>query len=469
MPLVAALRSAIGNITPFGHQLEIVHPSPLPNFAPNTNNTALAVPLPGFWETLGAPLWWWGETAQILGPNGLRSYVPLVFILFLAWLALAYLGGWRKPPVIFLVLLAVQGFGATYCLVSFRSPARTLKTPFTAFDFHTHTTYSSGVMSPQQQIDWHRARGYKGLAFTDTDRMLPENEFAGLQASNPDMLLLNGCEYRDERHIVFLGIKKAIAAKEFDLAGALREGRRQNAIIIAPHPWDHGESNIAEFISADVNGIEAWNGRVFSRTALDLAKQRNRILLASTDTISKSGSRCYSWTLLPRGMDDTGDILRALRLGKAAIAVTSSAFKSPENWDTEQYHIKKLHRPFVTFAAVAEAWDRLTRAEKACATLGWLALAAFAWAWGAQSEKKTFSLAGPQRVVGFLRRRRLQGRAPGFLFMLMAWVGSVLAVIYSLSWDDKIIPGLGPIHMIAAWLVLDALYLYGRSLWHRVG
>jgi hypothetical protein len=468
MPVVALGRGVIGNRAPWTHPLNIVQLSPLPNFAPKVANTTLTTPDVGFFETLLAPLWLWGETAQTLGDTGARVYVLLAAVILLAWYGLAQLGGWRRPPVAFVLLILVQGFGATYYLTTFRSPARVLKTPFTAFDLHTHTTYSSGLLTPQQQIDWHRARGFKGLAFTDSNRMIPEREFAGLQASNSDMLLLNGCEYRGSHHIVFLGITKAISAKEFDFEGAIQEAARQNAIVVMPHPWDDGEEKMERLLVPGVSGVEAWNGTIYSKPLVNIARTRNLFLAASTDTYSKSGSRCYTYTLLPLGMDDSDDVLRALRLKKTAVAVTSNAFVSPSAWEDSRKSVGRLKRPLAPIAATKTAWSTLTKAQQVCAVLGFGALIALVWSWGATAEKKPMSFAGPQRVVGFLRRRQLQARAPGFVLMLLAWLGSIAAAILCLSWTDRLVPGAGPVQAILAWIALDAVYLYGRSLWNRI-
>jgi hypothetical protein len=139
-PFAALLRGVLGNALPFQGSLQLAQLAPLPNFAPRAANTTLVMGQSGFWDTFLGPLWLLGETTQALGPRGLLSYVPVVLLLLGLWYGLAYARGWRRPPVAFLLLLALQLFGVGYWLVSFRAPARVLRTPFTAFDFHTHTT-----------------------------------------------------------------------------------------------------------------------------------------------------------------------------------------------------------------------------------------------------------------------------------------------------------------------------------------
>jgi hypothetical protein len=320
LPLVASLRLAIGNTTPFEYSLRLT-PAPAPNFAPRDTNTRLAVVETGWWETFAALPIFAGELTQALTGRGLLWIVLLALLGATLWYGIAHWGGWRKPSIPLILLLAVQLCGAAYYTSSFRSPSRSLNTAFSAFDFHTHTTHSSGLLTPQQQIDWHRKRGFKGLAFTDTNRMVEPAEFAALQHANPDMLLLNGSEYQSgSAHLILLGLRKAIDGRVVtDVRQAVRAAKAQGALVIVAHPWSPGKSEVEEFVRMGVHGFEAWNGVVWDRDVALLNRRRNLVTIGSTDDLSKSGARCYVWTLLPRGMDDAGDVLRALRLRKTSV------------------------------------------------------------------------------------------------------------------------------------------------------
>lgn len=463
-PVTALLNGVLGHSLPYGRQLQLVQLAPLPNFAPRLSNTALVQGNSGFWDTLLGPLWLLGEMAQTLGTRGLAAYIPTVLLLLAAWYGLAVARGWRRPPVAFCLLLALQLFGAGYWLVSFREPARKLDTPFTAFDFHTHTTYSSGLLTPQQQIDWHRKRGFSGLAFTDSDRLLPAAEFAALQARNPTMLLLNGQEYRGDKHLLFFNLKSAIPSSRYGVTAALREAQRQGALVIAPHSWSPARSPRAkEFLAAGVPALEAWNGVVFDRGSLDAARAANAAVVATTDTGSKSGSQCFNWTLLPLGLNQA-KVLRALRLKKTAIATTLTENDSGAAYDAAA---RRQRHPLAMVRALNAGWHTLSRAQKACSTLVFLAAGALLWCWGARGPRREVALSGPSRVVGFLRRRRIAARVPAVMLMLLAWAGSILAAVYCLSWTQKFVPGIGPLHAVLAWLCCDALFWWGRHIWHR--
>jgi hypothetical protein len=126
----------------------------------------------------------------------------------------------------------------------------------------------------------------------------------------------------------------------------------------------------------------------------------------------------------------------------------------------------------VVFGAIGQAWRSLARAQQINTLLGVLALSAFLWAWGAEGVRKTQAPLGPNRALGFLRRKRLFGRLLGALLVLGAFAGSIWVAVLTMSGTYKHLPlvqqlGLTPLHALFAWIVLDALYFYGRALWQR--
>lgn len=464
MLLAATARARLGNDAPFERPLQIFAPAPLPNFAPSTRNVALQKVPAGWSATLGALPVFLGETAQALGPRGIVPFAVASLLLALGWLGASYLGEWRRPCVPLLLLLALQGFGAAFYFSSFRAPPRRLQTAFTAFDFHTHSTLSTGLMTPQQQVNWHRARGFRGLAFTEKNALMPAAEFAALQAANPDMLLLNGYEYQSGRaHLIMLGLKRA--PRERKLERAIRDAKAQGAVVIVAHPWEPNRVSPTEFVQMGVDGFEAWNGRVWSRDLARLNKQRRLLATSATDDLSKSGSRCFTWTLLPPGMDDSGDVLRALRLRKTAVAYALDAGDTFAAYENRRAAMRGIG---AVPLALGAAWETLSRAQRINTVLGLLACVALLWMWGAQSSKRAAPLPGPQRAVGFLRRRRLSARGAAALLMALAFIGSIAVAVVCLSWSSNLISSaLTPLHAVFGWLLLDALFLWGLRLWQR--
>jgi hypothetical protein len=474
MVLVAIFSPNIGDKVLSSRSLQpvwIAGPS-LPNF--QARGTLEAVPVPRG-QTLVAPMIFAGEIAQALDPQEIGSrgviwLLVLVWGAFALWFVLAILGEWKKPSLGWAFLLSLQLFGAAYYLSSFRAPIQRLNTPFTAFDFHTHTTLSNGLLTPQQQIDWHRARGYKGLAFTDSDRIMPQSTLQTLQAANPDMLLINGSEYHGrEGHLLFFGLKTPISSRQFDVPRAVTAAKKQGAVVIVAHPWHPTKYSTAQWLQMGVDGFESYNGVIGSATLAQEIKARNRTITAGTDTLSKSGSHAYTWTLIPRGMDDEGDVLRSLQLRKTAIAHALTSNDTPQAFEARRNHSRS---PGVVFAAIGQAWNLLSRAQQINSLLGLVVIGALLWAWGAESGSKGPPLQGPNTALGFLRKRRLLSRLWGLLLMLFVFAASIGAAVITMGGTYKYVPlvhqlGLTPLYALAAWILLDLLFVYARMLWQR--
>jgi len=475
--LVALTRSWWGNQPgwPADHSLNTFFVAPLPpNFQPRLRLEAVPV---GLWSTLSAVWIFAGNLTQELGPRGGVWPIALVALMAVLWLVLAHVRGWRRPSIPFVVLLALQLFGAAYYFSSFRAPARRLDArksgtqipTGTMFDFHAHTTRSNGLLTPQQQIDWHRARGFNGLALTDSNTMVPEAAMSALRAANPDMVLLNGCEYHGDAHLILLGLKTPLSAREMDVPTVIQAAKAQGAIVIVAHPWSPTKFEPQQLLKMGADGLEAWNGVIWSQPLANLAKQRNLIVTTATDTLSKSGARCFTWTILPPGMDDEGDVLRALRLRKIAAAYALNKNDTPAAYDARQASLK---RPGALFPAIGAAWTALSRAQRINTLLGLIGVIALLWAWGAQSYQVSTVPLGPHRALGFLRRKRFAARVLGMFLMAFAFAGSIGAAVLTMGGvfksdavqQDSV---LSPLYAVVAWVMLDFVFLYGRAFWRR--
>ncbi len=82
--------------------------------------------LPLSWpEILNAPLLFIGETLRQSGLHGALILLSTFVTASLLWLILSLLGEWRKPPISFLALLALQFFGWAFHVANVRAPATT--------------------------------------------------------------------------------------------------------------------------------------------------------------------------------------------------------------------------------------------------------------------------------------------------------------------------------------------------------
>lgn len=78
-------------------------------------------------------------------------------------------------------------------------------------EFHTHTNYSDGSMSPEQVVDWAIAYGFHVLFVTDHNNLeggLKAQEYA-LNHRRNEILVIPGIEYTCCRiHMNLVGLSK---------------------------------------------------------------------------------------------------------------------------------------------------------------------------------------------------------------------------------------------------------------------
>jgi hypothetical protein len=156
-------------------------------------------------------------------------------------------------------------------------------------------------------------------------------------------------------------------------------------------------------------------------------------------------------------------------LRKIEIAYALGEDDTPAAYDMRQARLK---RPGGLFPAMGAAWGTLSRSQRINTLFGLAAIIALLWAWGAQSYQTSTVPLGPHRALGFLRRKRLAARVLGLLLMLFAFAGSIGAALLTMGGAFKSGPvqqdsALSPLYAVVAWVVLDLIYLYGRSFWRR--
>lgn len=469
--VVATLRHVLGDtaIAAAAARLQFFQPG---SYVPRASLEVV----PCSWgQTFAAGLVFLMELAQELTARGLW-WIPLcAVVVAVVWFVAAQLNNRRTPSVPLALLLSLQFAGAMFYVSSFRAPilriqsAKAGTTTFTAFDPHCHTTHSNGLLMPQQQVDWHRAHGFDGLAFTDSNQLMADAELTALRAANPDMHLLNGCEYHGDAHLIILGARSPIPSTQFDVPGAIRAAKEQNALVFVAHPWSMRNYTASQLQTLGVDGFEAWNGIIWSRDLAELDRRNNLIGTTATDELSKSGSHCFTWTLLPRGLKDEANVIRALRLRKEAAAYTLSDDDTPAAY---KERIHGLRSPSGLIHASRRAWRNLSRAQHLSAMLGFVAAICVLWGWGSGPRRTGYSPIGPQHAVGYLRRRRLPGRLLGMFLMLFAFAGSAAAALHAFgaTWRGAAVHvpfSLTGWQAIVIWCLLDCGYLYGRRLWGR--
>jgi hypothetical protein len=378
------------------------------------------------------------DSKSSLGLSGVAWAIVALWIPIALWWGAATLLGWRRPSLGMGLLLPAQVLALLFWAVSMRAPVRPIAPASTcrAFGFGVKTVASGGLLSAQQQVDWHRARGFSGLAFSDEGTA--RQDIAALRRANPDMILLEGIERAEK------GGRVAIVGQ---------------ALSIQPRAWNGAAA------AARIDAVEAWSNSVGDVGVAEAARSRGLAVVGSAG--AGVGADCFVWTLLPAGVKTPQDVLRAVKSRRVAVGRALLREETPQNLAARA---QAAQGPGNVVRAWREAASRLSKAQRLNVWAQVLALVALLAWWGARRESAPEELSGPKSAVSFLKRKRLWRRVGGLLAMATAFAGTIWIATSALgaaSWKSALPQGWMFPMALLGWAVLDALYLLGRRAWKR--
>ncbi len=113
------------------------------------------------------------------------------------------------------------------------------------FDQHSHTKYSDGVLTVEQNILWHLAHGFNAMALTDHNTMKGMDEYDTLATKyDGQIILLNGMEWTTSRiHLNLLGITELVPIptsnpSDTQIQAAIDATHDQGGVVVVDHiPW----------------------------------------------------------------------------------------------------------------------------------------------------------------------------------------------------------------------------------------
>ena len=128
---------------------------------------------------------------------------------------------------------------------------------------HVHSTASDGELTPDQVVDWYRARGYHFLALTD------HGVLAEARTVADDFITLSGIELdgvdpqRGLYHLVGLGLDRppGVGSREsIPVQKAIRRLRAAGGLVLIAHPYWSGQMSKDLLEQHGCCGLEVYNG-----------------------------------------------------------------------------------------------------------------------------------------------------------------------------------------------------------------
>jgi predicted metal-dependent phosphoesterase TrpH len=387
-------------------------------------------------------------TVAEAGPEGclwLLGGVALVALVRGLWTR-GFLGAARR-------VFATVVLGAPLCLgllyASCFLPGRVIRlgpeaSEWVPASLHVHTNVSTGLLSPEDSVRWHHARGFRVLNVTDRDSIrggVEARAFAESLGLVPSLLVTVGDEWHGNPDIAFVNVTrhhptggdlKALATAVHDEGGAL---------FIA-HPWSKvpAKLSLEDIFEAGVDGVEVVNGVIHggearTRTALD----RRKTLFGVID--HKYGPHVNALTLLDARMARTPEgVVQAVREGPTLVLhAVPGGVRSAEEWKAAELGLRGAAGGL---ASLYEA----PRARR-CVWFAWVGTILGLW-WLATRERKVLAPA-TSRILLVTCGLLLLALLLGVWFEARAALGVVPVPVLLLAAAVLAVPFLAASHSLA--------------------
>ena len=153
-------------------------------------------------------------------------------------------------------------------------------------DLHIHTKYSfDSLLEPKTIVKIALKRGLSAIAITDHNTIKGSLVTMREASSVKDLMIIPGVEVKtDMGDVTGLYVQDGIKARDFHRV--VDEIRRQDGLVVLPHPYNRHEGVIEELASY-VDVVEALNGRssrVKNAKALRLANDLDKPAIACSDS-----------------------------------------------------------------------------------------------------------------------------------------------------------------------------------------
>lgn len=161
-------------------------------------------------------------------------------------------------------------------------------------DFHGHTTFSDGTLTPEEVIRVAKRKGLDGVAITDHNTI--EGAVLALENNDDeDFIVIIGSEISTNRgHILGLFLTKEVKQRSF--FDVIEEIHAQGGIAVAAHPYKaplfyplRGKRRLVELNEKEIgllDGLESLDGRAKSKSNLKaevIATFFKKVKLAGSD------------------------------------------------------------------------------------------------------------------------------------------------------------------------------------------
>lgn len=213
-------------------------------------------------------------------------------------------------------------------------------------DSHSHTYHSDGILSPEQNILWHKAHGFNAAVITDHHAVVGSLEALAIaQEKHPDFIVITGMEWTTSRiHMNLVGITENVpyplgTPTDHDIQVAINATHAQGGVVIVCHiPWStegtpprmptHPTRD--QLLAWGVDYIEIVNEHTYDHESEVFCTDNGVGKITGTDM--HGPDHVVGWTALNATSFTAGAVMDALRARKTMViynATGSLDFSTP--------------------------------------------------------------------------------------------------------------------------------------------
>ncbi|KAJ2724676.1 hypothetical protein GGI07_001828 [Coemansia sp. Benny D115] len=212
-------------------------------------------------------------------------------------------------------------------------------------DAHMHTTYSDGVLTPKQAVDFAIANGYNAVIVTDHQTV--EGGLAARRYAEDNrkgqITVIPGMEYTCCRiHMNLIGINESIpvhppSPSDAELQAVIERVHRMGGLVIVNHipwsnttllPWDvprlPNQPSREQLLSWGVDGFEVVNQNTFDLRSYQFVQDNSDRLVGLTGSDMHYPGSSYAWTTINATSLSADDIMEEIRSRRTSFLLDAS-------------------------------------------------------------------------------------------------------------------------------------------------
>ncbi len=176
-------------------------------------------------------------------------------------------------------------------------------------DQHSHTNFQGGVLTPEQNLQWHIAGGYNACVITDhnsIDNAVAARTIARTKYNNTIKVLVGEEWTTDRIHLNMINLTSTVSVVSDDptdgqIQDAINAAHAQGGIVTVNHiPWIMDRSPTFptkdQLLAWGVDYIEVLNGGDFDLQSYEYCQSHGIGIISGTDM--HNPGKIYGWTTL---------------------------------------------------------------------------------------------------------------------------------------------------------------------------